>query len=103
MRPNKVIEISPKAKDDLHEIWLYYARSGSPEVADRKLRNIATETERIGRHPTPGRGNDDEFPGLRRLLVHPHTVFFRVTAARAEVVRVLHEHRDFPTLLRGEY
>jgi toxin ParE1/3/4 len=103
MPPNKVIEISPKAKKDLREIWLYYARSGSPEVADRKLREIAIETERIGRHPTPGRENDDEFPGLRRLLVHPHTVFFRISAAKAEVVRVLHEQRDFPTVLKGEY
>jgi toxin ParE1/3/4 len=102
MPPNKVIEISPKAKKDLREIWLYYARSGSPEVADRKLREIAIETERIGRHPTPGREHD-EFPGLRRLLVHPHTVFFRITATKAEVARVLHEQRDFPTLLKGEY
>ena len=51
MPPDKVIEVSPKAKKDLREIWLYYARSGSPEVADRKLGEIAIETERIGRHP----------------------------------------------------
>ena len=103
MPPNKAIEISPKAKKDLREIWLYYARSASPEVADRKLHEIAIETERIGRHPTPGRENDAEFPGLRRLLVHPHTIFFRIMADKAEVVRVLHEQRDFPTLLKGEY
>ena len=102
MPPNKTVELSPKAKEDLLQIWQYYARSASPEVADRKLHEIAIETERIGRHPTPGREHD-EFPGLRRLLVHPHTVFFRITATKAEVTRVLHEQRDFPTLLKGEY
>jgi len=102
MPPIKIVELSPKAKNDLRQIWQYYARSASAEVADRKLREIAIETERIGRHPTPGREHD-EFPGLRRLLVHPYTVFFRITATKAEVARVLHEQRDFPTLLKGEY
>src|SRR6202041_270389 len=65
MLPDKEIEVSPKAKRDLREIWQYYARSASPEVADRKLSEIAVETERIGRQPTPG-SEHDEFPGLRR-------------------------------------
>ena len=47
MPPGRVIEVSPKAKKDLREIWLHYARSVSPEAADRKLREIAIETERI--------------------------------------------------------
>jgi len=103
MPPDKPIEWSPKAKKDLRNIWHYYARSASLEVADRMLRKISVESERIGRHPTPGRDHN-EFPGLRRLLVHPYTVFFRVTPPeKAQVARVLHEERDFPTLLKGEY
>jgi toxin ParE1/3/4 len=102
MPPDKPIEWSPKAKNDLRLIWRYYARAASLEVADRILHKISVETERIGRHPTPGREHD-EFPSLRRLLVHPHTVFFRITPEKAQVARVIHEERDFPTLLKGEY
>jgi plasmid stabilization system protein ParE len=102
MPPDKPIEWSPRAKKDLRLIWSHYARVASLEVGDSILHKVSVETERIGRHPTPGRDHD-EFPGLRRLLVHPYTVFFRITPAKAEVVRVLHEERDFPTLLEGEY
>jgi toxin ParE1/3/4 len=102
MPPDRPIDWSPKAKKDLRDIWRYYARTASLEVADRMLRKISVESERIGRHPTPGRERD-EFPGLRRLPVRPYTIFFRITPEKAEVARVLHEERDFPTLLKGEY
>ena len=102
MPPDKPIEWSPKAKQDLRDIWRYYARAASLEVADSMLRKISIESGRIGRYPTPGRERD-EFPGLRRLPVRPYTVFFRISREKAEVARVLHEERDFPTLLKGEY
>jgi toxin ParE1/3/4 len=102
MPPDRTVNWSPAAKKDLNQIWHYYARTASPEVADGIVRQISLESERIGRQPTPGRERD-EFPGLRRLLVHPYTVFFRITTTKAEVARVLHEQRDFPTLLKGEY
>jgi toxin ParE1/3/4 len=102
MPPDRPIDWSPKAKKDLRDIWRYYARTASLEVADRMLRKISVESERIGRLPTPGRERD-EFPGLRRLPVRPYTIFFRITPEKVEVVRVLHEERDFPPLLKGEY
>ena len=102
MPPDKAVEWSPKAKQDLRDIWRYYARAASLEVADKMVHEISVEAERIGRHPTPGRERD-EFPGLRRFTVHPYTVFFRISPEKAEVARVLHEERDFPTLLKGEY
>jgi len=101
MPPDKPIEWSPKSKGDLAEIWAYYARAASPEFADAFIRKIARETERIGRHPTPDREHE-EFRGLRRLLVHPYTVFFRVSDKLAEVARVLHEQRDFPSAFGDE-
>jgi toxin ParE1/3/4 len=103
MPPDRRIDWSPKARKDLQDIWRYYARTASVEVADRMVRKISVESERIGRHPTPGRERDDEFPGLRKLFVRPYTIFFRVSLEKAEVARVLHEERDFPTLLRDEY
>ncbi len=39
-------------------------------------------------------------PGLRSVLVHPYTVFYRVTNGGVEIVRVLHERRNFPEVFK---
>jgi plasmid stabilization system protein ParE len=33
-------------------------------------------------------------PGLRSVLVHPYTVFYRLNDGAVEIVRILHERRD---------
>jgi len=63
------------------------------------VREIATAATRLERNPLPGRDRDELRAGLRSLLVHPHTIFYRINKDEAQVVRVLHERRDFPTVL----
>jgi plasmid stabilization system protein ParE len=41
-------------------------------------------------------------PGLRGLLAQPYTVFYRITEPCIEIVRVLHERRDFPAVLKKD-
>lgn len=41
------------------------------------------------------RARDEILPGLRSVVVHPYTVFYRVRDDTVEIVRVLHERRDF--------
>lgn len=44
-------------------------------------------------------------PGLRSVLVHSYIVFYRVQATNVEIVRVLHQRRDFAAIFpkkRGE-
>jgi plasmid stabilization system protein ParE len=36
---------------------------------------------------------------MRGVLAQPYTVFYRITDTTVEVVRVLHERRDFPAAL----
>lgn len=37
-------------------------------------------------------------PGLRSVLVHPYIVFYRVPDTAVEIVRVLHQRRDFTAI-----
>jgi toxin ParE1/3/4 len=92
--PRRVVW-SPRAKQDLRQIWRYFTRVASPEVADNLLREIRDAAQRLGERPLLWRARDDVMPGLRAVLVHPYTVFYRVTDISVEVVRVLHERRDF--------
>ena len=100
MPPARSVTWAPRAKRDLRDIWRYLARTASPEIADRVLREIAAATARLERNPVPGRQRNELRPGLRSLLVHPHMIFFRVQDGQAQVSRVLREQRDFPSSLR---
>jgi|SRR5580704_15281037 toxin ParE1/3/4 len=89
---------APRANLDLLDIWRYYARVASPDIADNILRGIERASDAIGRTPLARRSRDELMPGLRSAQVSPHTIFYRVQNGDVEIVRVLHERRDFPAL-----
>ena len=89
---------SPEADSDLLDIWAYYARVASPEIADNLLREIDRVGEGTGENPLLSRQRDELLPGLRSVIVRPHVIFFRIKDSAVEVVRVLHRRRDFPAL-----
>jgi toxin ParE1/3/4 len=84
------------------EIWAYYARVASPEIADDLLREIDRIGEGIRENPLLSRQRDELLPGLRSVIVRPHVIFFRIRDGAAEVVRVLHGRRDFPAIFVRE-
>jgi toxin ParE1/3/4 len=70
----------------------------SLEIADNLVREIDRVTHRIAANPLARRSREDLLPGLRSALARPHTIFFRIANDDVEIVRVLHERRDFPAL-----
>jgi plasmid stabilization system protein ParE len=48
--PRRVVW-APRAKQDLLDIWRYYARVASPDIADDILRGIERVAEVIGANP----------------------------------------------------
>jgi toxin ParE1/3/4 len=95
----KPVVWAPAAKRDLLDIWRYYARVGSPEVADKLLLDIDRAAARLERQHHLGRKQDELMAGLQSIIVHPHTIFYRVSDTAVEVARVLHERRDFSRIL----
>jgi toxin ParE1/3/4 len=86
---------APKSRKDLRDVWRYYRRVASPEIADRFLREINEAGSRLDDEALMWRSRDEVRPGLRSVFVHPYTVFYRVQDDLVEIVRVLHERRDF--------
>jgi toxin ParE1/3/4 len=76
------------------EVWRYYQRVASPEIADKLLREINEAGQRLGDEALIWRARDEIKPGLRSVLVHPYAVFYRISDSVVEIVRVLHERRD---------
>ena len=95
---NSRVSWAPAAKKDLRDIWRYFVRVASSEVADRLLRDILRASERVGQRPLAWRVRDEVMPGLRSILVHPYVLFYRVKAGTVEIVRVLHERRNFAAI-----
>jgi len=98
---DKRVVWAPRARRDIREIWLYFARIASPDVADEISREIHRVGARLGIHPLMGRPRDELVPGLRSILVHPHIIFYRVSD-RVEIARVLHQRRDLGSVLSGD-
>ncbi len=90
---SKPLVWAPKAKQDLRNIWAYFVRVASPEIADQVLGEIDQAAARLGDRPYLGRTRDEVLPGLRGVL------FYKVTDTTVEIVRVLHERRDFSAAL----
>ena len=78
-KPRRVIW-APKAKQDLHEVWRYYALVASPDVADRLLRDIDATGERLADQALMWRARDDVMPGLRSVAINPYIIFIACRA-----------------------
>jgi toxin ParE1/3/4 len=85
---------SPKAEEDLIEIWTYLARESSDQVADDQLNHIERACATLEMLPYSGRPRDNLLPGVRSMLVHPYVVFYRVRNEAVEIIRVIHGRRD---------
>jgi toxin ParE1/3/4 len=89
---------APKAKQDQREVWRYYSRVASPEIADKLLRDIDRAGERLAQQALLWRARDDVMPGLRSVLVHPYIVFYRLTDTSVEIARVIHGRRNLAAI-----
>jgi toxin ParE1/3/4 len=52
--------------------------------------------------PRIGCERNDIRIGLRSIASPPHVIFYRLREGRAEIVRVLHGHRDIGRILADE-
>jgi toxin ParE1/3/4 len=93
---------SPHAKRDLRQLWHYYARVASADIADRFVRDIDTACARLGQRPFLGRSRDEILPGLRSVRVHPYVIFYRFKNETVEIARLLHERRRLSDAFRGD-
>ena len=85
------------------------ARSSSPATADRLVDEIEAAANRLVIDPRMHRVRHDlipDLPGdLRSVPAHPYTLFYRMNPQSAhgheeiEILRILHERRDFSSEL----
>lgn len=89
------LEFTPKARRDIEEIWVYSLERFGLDKAEAYLRGIQRAAETVTEDPRRGVGCDEIRAGYRKFSVGSHVLFFRASAIRVVIVRILHQRMDF--------
>jgi toxin ParE1/3/4 len=87
--------VSPKAEQDLSEIWDYTANRWGVDQAEAYIRLIQLAIETVAEDPRKGRRCDEVRAGYRKYPAGSHMVMYRDADTGIDVVRVLHGRMDF--------
>jgi toxin ParE1/3/4 len=93
--------VTDDARRDLHELDRYMRQRWGAAQADEYRWLIIESFARLLDRPTRGRGVDHLVPGLRRLNVRRHAVFYFVRGDHLVIARILHQNMDIGARLGG--
>ena len=85
------IRFARLAEADLLDIGLYTNQTWGRKQCNRYLRQLEERCRQLADDPTRGRSCDEIRPGLRRIRVGKHVVFYREEPGGILVSPILHE------------
>ena len=103
------VHLRRKARQDVMEIFRYYAGEAGLRIARRFLSQLRATSTRLAGMPGIGNQFEHEHPALDRLRVVPvsrfpkYLVFYRPVADGIEIVRVLYGAHDIAAILAEEF
>ncbi len=86
--------VSPLARRDLKEAWIYSKGRWGRSRADRYIGDLAAVMSRIADNPLLGQDCDDVRPGYRRHPAGSHMVFYELRDNMLVIIRVLHQQMN---------
>jgi toxin ParE1/3/4 len=94
------LEVTPRARRDIEQIWEYSFQRFGLNKAEAYLRDIQRAAMTVTEDPRRGLACDEIRSGYRKFSVGSHILFFRASATRVVIVRILHARMDFDRHLR---
>lgn len=91
----KPYRLTPRARADLEEIWLFTAGRWSIAQAETYLADIFRAFDFIAENPTLARERRELVPPVRIHRIHAHLVIYRDEADHIAIVRVRHRAEDW--------
>jgi len=86
--------IAPAAKNDLKDIYQYGLRQWGQAQSESYLTIIKNQFWLLTQQPLMGTERSELLPDTRSIPIESHTLFYRVTANRVEIIRILHGRQD---------
>ena len=87
--------LSPGARLDLSAIWDYTLSQWGVDQAEKYVRDLSLAMEQAASDPAKSVDIGDVRTGYRKLRSGSHVIFFKITDAGIDVVRILHKRMDF--------
>ena len=87
--------LTPRAQADLDEIWDYTADRWGLDQAETYTRQLWKNIQAVAQRPSLGRECDEVRAGYRQYPSSSHVLFYRLTHAGIDIVRILHERMDY--------
>jgi toxin ParE1/3/4 len=82
--------LSKDAERDLEEIFVYWAKRASLEVAERLIDSITGRFWLLGEYPEAGKSADHIAPGVRCFPAGKYLIYYRKTPGGADILHVFH-------------
>lgn len=87
------VEVAPRARADVDEIWTYIARR-ELRAAERWVRQLIKRYQMLGRQPLIGESVGELSPGLRRIPFGNYVIYYEHDGNIVRIRRVVHGARD---------
>jgi len=91
---SRQLVIAPAARNDLKEIYHYGLRQWGQARSESYLSTIKNQFWLLTQQPLIGTERPVLLPDVRSLPIKSYTLFYRVTANKVEIIRVLHGRQD---------
>lgn len=87
--------LTPRAEQDIEDIWRYTAEQWSVDQAEKYVDGLIDTMETLAANPKSGRSAARIRPGYRRQNAGAHVIFFKPSNDGILVVRILHQRMNF--------
>lgn len=88
------LRVSAAAQDDLRTIRIYSKRTFGLPVAKEYMAGLRRTFGFLRENPSAGAVSEEVIGAVRTFTYRSHRLFYRVSPAQVEIVRILHYARD---------
>ncbi len=94
MHKNRLIKITPRARDDLKNIGRYTERNWGKAQRNQYLKNIDTRVKWLAQNPLSGKHRTDIREGYYSYREGQHVVFYQLTDDTIHIIGIPHKEMD---------
>jgi toxin ParE1/3/4 len=92
--------VSRDAERDLDEIFVYWAKRASLEVADRLIDSITDRFWLPGEYPHAGKLADEIAAGVKCFPAGKYLIYYRKTSRHTEILHIFHSAQERSQAIR---